>query len=69
MKNEVNEFRTCLNCNYQRGFHISFQKENNALRLIFICPECGASYDLDFLEDRLDKIQVKRMKDYPTGTE
>lgn len=59
----MDEFRTCLNCGYTRGFHISFRKEDNGFKIILICPECGASYDIDLIENRLTEInpQTKEM--------
>jgi hypothetical protein len=52
-----NEFHTCPECGYERGFHTSFintaQGRDNAVRstrevfrVILICPECGARYDV-----------------------
>ena len=42
------EFRVCLSCDYHRGFHVSFMPEGDGqlLRLVLICPNCGARYDL-----------------------
>ena len=52
-----NELHTCPGCGYERGFHTSFvtagmHKDNplrsarEAFRVILICPECGARYDV-----------------------
>ncbi len=51
------EFHACPSCGYERGFHTSFcgMEENKAVsvkstrevfRVILICPECGARYDV-----------------------
>jgi len=40
------EFRVCLECGYERGFHVSFQKEGVERKIILICPNCGARYDV-----------------------
>ncbi len=42
------EFRVCANCDYQRGFHVSFfpKSGTETLRLVLICPNCGARYDV-----------------------
>ncbi|HEX3000792.1 MAG TPA: hypothetical protein VHN82_00235 [Methanoregula sp.] len=51
------EFRVCPSCGYERGFHTSFlgtnaDKDNpvkstrEVYRIILICPECGARYDV-----------------------
>jgi hypothetical protein len=51
------EFRVCLSCGYELGFHTSFlgtnaDKDNpvkstrEVYRVILICPECGARYDV-----------------------
>ncbi|PKG33784.1 hypothetical protein [Methanoregula sp.] len=51
------EFRICPSCGYELGFHTSFlgtnaDKDNpvkstrEVFRVILICPECGARYDV-----------------------
>jgi hypothetical protein len=51
------EFHTCPACGYMLGFHTSFVKAGagrdtpvrstrDAWRVILICPECGARYDV-----------------------
>ncbi len=51
------EFRVCPACGYELGFHTSFlgtnaDKDNpvkstrEVYRVILICPECGARYDV-----------------------
>jgi uncharacterized protein with PIN domain len=51
------EFRICPSCGYELGFHMSFisvnaEKDNpvrstrEVYRVILICPECGARYDV-----------------------
>ena len=42
------EFRVCPSCEYQQGFHVSFipDAESKLLRLVLICPSCGARYDI-----------------------
>ena len=51
------EFHTCPACGYELGFHTSFIGENadrdnpvrstrEVYRVILICPECGARYDV-----------------------
>ena len=42
------EFRICQECDYGRGFHVSFVTPNDSdtLQLILICPNCGARYDI-----------------------
>lgn len=52
-----NELHTCPRCGYRLGFHASFARiaaggddparaTRNACRVILICPECGARYDV-----------------------
>jgi ssDNA-binding Zn-finger/Zn-ribbon topoisomerase 1 len=60
----MEEFRECPTCGYTRGFHVSFRREDERFRVIFICPECGSSFDIDIFEDRIKKLQPKRGKDY-----
>ena len=51
------ELHICLSCGYGRGFHTSFLNVNSTrdnpvkstrevYRVILICPECGARYDV-----------------------
>jgi len=44
----TDEFRACEACGYERGFHISLGRRDgkDALRIILICPNCGARYDI-----------------------
>jgi hypothetical protein len=40
------EFRICPQCGYELGFHSSFLRSEQGYRIILICPECGARYDV-----------------------
>lgn len=51
------DFHICLECGYELGFHTSFIRVNaskdssikstrEVYRVIFICPECGARFDV-----------------------
>ena len=40
------EFRICPQCGYELGFHSSFLPDGAGYRIILICPECGARYDV-----------------------
>jgi len=52
----MEEFRFCQNCGYKRGFHSSFKKEQDKIKVIFICPECGSSYDLGIFSNISDIV-------------
>ena len=43
------EFRICPACGYESGFHLSFIPEEGGadLRLVLICPQCGARFEGD----------------------
>ena len=43
-----NEFRVCLSCGYEMGFHVSFLGDNNEKKftIILICPNCGARFNV-----------------------
>jgi predicted RNA-binding Zn-ribbon protein involved in translation (DUF1610 family) len=60
----MEEFRKCLNCGYERGFHSSFKKEEKGFRVIFICPECGSSFDIGLIETRIDELNPEKGKTY-----
>jgi uncharacterized protein YbaR (Trm112 family) len=45
----ADELRACPGCEYQRGFHVSFvrqEEQTDALRLVLICPGCGDRFDI-----------------------
>ena len=42
----VDEFRVCPACGYELGFHSSFLRSEEGYRIILICPNCGARYDV-----------------------
>ncbi|HSV96265.1 MAG TPA: hypothetical protein VLM75_04940 [Spirochaetota bacterium] len=60
----MDEFRICPNCGYARGFHASFRKEKEGLMVIFICPECGSSYDIGLFENRISELDPRRGDSY-----
>ena len=60
----MDEFRVCPNCGYARGFHASFRKEKEGMRVIFICPECGSSYDIGLIETRVARLDPERGESY-----
>jgi len=60
----MDEFRICPVCNYKRGFHSSFKKEGNKLKVIFICPNCGSSFDLGIMEERIKELNIKKGDKY-----
>ena len=60
----MDEFRICPTCGYKRGFHSSFRKEGSKIKVIFICPQCGSSFDLGIFEDRISDIKIKQGDTY-----
>jgi DNA-directed RNA polymerase subunit RPC12/RpoP len=60
----MDEFRICPTCSYKRGFHSSFRKEGDKIKVIFICPQCGSSFDLGIFEDRISDIKIKQGDTY-----
>jgi uncharacterized Zn finger protein len=40
------EFRVCPQCGYELGFHSSFLRAEKGYRIVLICPDCGAMYDV-----------------------
>ena len=73
------EFRVCPSCGYELGFHTSFlgtnaDKDNpvkstrEVFRVILICPECGARYDVGWrvsfseLESKFVKAPVRAVQ-------
>ena len=40
------KFRVCASCGYERGFHVSFLRDGEEQRIVLICPNCGARYDV-----------------------
>ncbi len=60
----MEEFRVCPSCGYGRGFHSSFKKDGETFKLIFICPECGASFDIGLKEAGIEESEPVRGKDF-----
>ena len=49
------EFRACPVCNYDMGFHVSFnRKSGQQFDIILICPQCGARFAINW-DVKLDK--------------
>jgi len=61
---DMDEFRMCPSCEYTRGFHAAFRKDPEGIRIVFICPECGASYDIGIVDSLVNDLKPKRGADY-----
>jgi hypothetical protein len=42
------EFKVCPTCGYKDGFHSMFNKKDNIIRWLFICPSCHDVFDIGF---------------------
>ncbi len=38
------EFHICDKCQYENGFHVSFESSNGGHEIVLICPSCGQRY-------------------------
>ena len=56
MRDPGEEFRKCDVCGYDRGFHSSFTARGDKYRVVLICPECGAMYDVGW-KVKLEKTE------------
>jgi len=80
-----NELHTCPACGYERGFHVSFVRADpdrdspgkspqKVHRVILICPECGARYDVGWhvpfneFDSRSVKATVRAPSSVPYGS-
>ena len=80
-----NELHTCPDCGYTLGFHISVVSANGGrgnpagsirevYRVILICPDCGARYDVGWhvsfaeSESRSEKAPVNSATCVPHGS-
>jgi len=45
------EFRICLVCGHDMGFQTSIVRDGAQTKVILICPECGARYDIGWTVD------------------
>jgi hypothetical protein len=80
-----NELHTCPACGYERGFHASFvmadsdrdtpgKSPREVHRVILICPECGARYDVGWrvpfneFDSRFVKATVRAPSCIPCGS-
>lgn len=62
------EFRICTVCGYKRGFHVYFrdveEKGKGYTRIGLICPNCGQSYDLNWITTDIKEIKIEKQKSY-----
>jgi hypothetical protein len=56
----IEESRVCLNCNYQRGFHVFFKKVKGKTKIGLICPNCGYSYDIGWLTTSIKSFKPEK---------
>jgi predicted RNA binding protein YcfA (HicA-like mRNA interferase family) len=57
----MDDFRICLNCDYQKGFHVSFRKTGKSrVKIILICPHCGQSYDLGWITSMIKSFKAEK---------
>jgi hypothetical protein len=65
MGSEDSYFRKCINCGYQRGFHVFFKEiKDGKAKLGLICPSCGQSYDIGWLTADITEFEPKKEKVY-----
>ncbi|NIQ39265.1 MAG: hypothetical protein GTN81_11820 [Proteobacteria bacterium] len=38
------EFHICDKCQYENGFHVSFESKDGYHEIVLICPSCGQRY-------------------------
>lgn len=75
------ELNKCPNCGYEYGFHSSFLDANascgpikvrtttRVFRVILICPECGARYDVGWRIQPVEMaVKVKEIEHAPAVT-
>jgi transcription elongation factor Elf1 len=55
----MEEFRVCANCGYERGFHIYFKKIKKKIKISLICPNCGQSFDINWLESSIKSLKTE----------
>ncbi len=60
----MQEFRVCKSCGYERGFHVFFKENEDAVVIGLICPNCGQSYDPGWQIDSLSKESPRKDKIY-----
>lgn len=53
------EFRVCISCGYERGFHVSFRRNKGKAKIVLICPQCGQSYDLEWLTSSIKSFKAE----------
>lgn len=51
-------FRSCPTCGYRDGFHSSFQKEDDLVKWLLICPSCHDTFDIGLTAEQ----QLEPMK-------
>lgn len=46
-----NQFRSCPTCGYRDGFHSMFEKEDETIKWLLICPSCHDAFDIGLTAD------------------
>jgi len=42
------EFHVCDKYGYEKGFHVSFIKQEESHEVVLMCPNCGQRYKVDW---------------------
>jgi hypothetical protein len=57
----MEDFRICLNCNYQKGFHVLFRKAGKGkVKIMMACPKCGQSYDVGWTTATIKSFKAEK---------
>ena len=44
----ADELTLCPACDYTGGFHVSFVRDGDRLKIVLVCPSCSAKFDIDW---------------------
>ncbi|WP_321417127.1 hypothetical protein [uncultured Methanomethylovorans sp.] len=66
MSEKTEELRVCLNCGYERGFHVFFRRlPKSRMHIGLICPSCGQSYDIGWITADIKEFEAIKGESYP----
>ncbi len=54
------EIRICIECGYEKGFHVFFKKNKGKTYIGLICPKCGQSYSIGWTTSTIKTFKLEK---------
>ncbi|MEW6109931.1 MAG: hypothetical protein AB1632_12305 [Nitrospirota bacterium] len=56
----MEDFRVCVNCEYQKGFHVTFKRLKGKVKIALVCPNCGQSFDIGWTTSTIKSFKAEK---------